>query len=70
VLTDGGVYDNHGVQPLMQRCQPLLVSDGGAPGGNRPKDFNLWGGVFKRVFDTTDVGLGVTTTIPMDRLAS
>jgi NTE family protein len=54
----------------MQRCQTLLVSDGGAPWGQSTEGFYLWGGVFKRVFDTTDVGLGVTTTIPVNRLVS
>jgi NTE family protein len=54
VLTDGGVYDNHGVQPLLQRSQTLLVSDGGAPWGPSPSGFYLWGAQLKRVFDTTD----------------
>jgi NTE family protein len=54
VLTDGGVYDNHGVQPLLQRSQTLLVSDGGAPWGPSISGFYLWGAQLKRVFDTTD----------------
>jgi NTE family protein len=54
VLTDGGVYDNHGVQPLLQRSQTLLVSDGGAPWGQSTSGFYLWGAQLKRVFDTTD----------------
>jgi NTE family protein len=54
VLTDGGVYDNHGVQPLLQRCKTLLVSDGGAPWTPSTSGFRLWGSQLKRVFDTTD----------------
>jgi NTE family protein len=28
-LSDGGVYDNLGLQPVLQRCATILVSDGG-----------------------------------------
>jgi NTE family protein len=31
VLTDGGVYDNLGLQTVWSRCETVLVSDGGAP---------------------------------------
>jgi NTE family protein len=31
LLTDGGVYDNHGLEPVLKRYMTLLVSDGGAP---------------------------------------
>jgi NTE family protein len=30
-LSDGGVYDNLGVEPVWKHCQMLLVSDGGKP---------------------------------------
>jgi NTE family protein len=30
-LTDGGVYDNMGVEPVWKSCQTLLVCDGGKP---------------------------------------
>jgi NTE family protein len=30
-LTDGGVYDNRGLEPIMKRYMTLLVGDGGAP---------------------------------------
>jgi NTE family protein len=30
VLTDGGVYDNLGIEPVWKRYRTLLVSDGGA----------------------------------------
>jgi NTE family protein len=29
VLTDGGVYDNLGLEPVIKRCSELLVSNGG-----------------------------------------
>jgi NTE family protein len=28
-LTDGGVYDNLGIEPVVKRCRVILVSDGG-----------------------------------------
>lgn len=31
VLTDGGVYDNMGLEALWDRCDTVLVSDAGAP---------------------------------------
>jgi NTE family protein len=31
ILTDGGVYDNLGVEPVWSRCSTLLVSDAGRP---------------------------------------
>jgi NTE family protein len=30
-LTDGGVYDNLGVEPVWKRCATVFVSDGGGP---------------------------------------
>jgi NTE family protein len=30
-LTDGGVYDNQGLEPVLKRYMTVLVSDGGAP---------------------------------------
>jgi len=54
VLSDGGVYDNHGVQPLLQRCQMLLVSDGGAPWSTSTNGYYRWFSQLKRVLDTTD----------------
>jgi NTE family protein len=29
VLTDGGVYDNHGIEPVLKRYMTVFVSDGG-----------------------------------------
>jgi NTE family protein len=54
VLTDGGVYDNHGLQPLLERCRMLLVSDGGAPWTTSTDGFYRWLPQLKRVLDMTD----------------
>ena len=35
LLSDGGVYDNHGLEPIEKRYMTLLVSDGGAPFGRK-----------------------------------
>src|SRR5437868_1760318 len=31
LLTDGGVYDNLGVEPIWNRCHTILISDAGHP---------------------------------------
>lgn len=54
VLSDGGVYDNHGLQPLLERCRTLLVSDGGAPWSTSSAGYYRWLPQLKRVLDTTD----------------
>ncbi|WP_352624684.1 patatin-like phospholipase family protein [Mesorhizobium sp. M0578] len=54
VLTDGGVYDNHGIEPALKRCRWLFVSDAGAPWRASSSGFWNWFGQLKRVFDTTD----------------
>ena len=33
-LTDGGVYDNLGLEPVVKRCARILVSDGGGHVGH------------------------------------
>jgi NTE family protein len=54
VLTDGGVYDNRGLEPALKRCRWLLVSDGGAPWRASGSGFRNWFGQLRRVLDTTD----------------
>ena len=54
VLTDGGVYDNHGIEPVLKRCRWVLVSDGGAPWQASSSGFYNWFSQLRRVFDTTD----------------
>ena len=36
LLTDGGVYDNHGIEPIIKRFMTILVSDGGPPSHELP----------------------------------
>lgn len=54
LLADGGVYDNHGLEPIVKRYMTLFVSDGGAP-FVRLQDMNT-GEInqLRRVFDLTD----------------
>ncbi|WP_246811648.1 patatin-like phospholipase family protein [Mesorhizobium silamurunense] len=54
VLTDGGVYDNHGIEPALKRCRWLLVSDAGAPWSESKRGYWNWFSQLKRVLDTTD----------------
>jgi predicted acylesterase/phospholipase RssA len=54
VLTDGGVYDNHGTEPALKRCRWLLVSDAGAPWHASESGFYNWFSLLRRVVDTTD----------------
>ncbi|PZQ19292.1 MAG: alpha/beta hydrolase [Ancylobacter novellus] len=54
VITDGGVYDNHGIEPVMKRCRRVFVSDGGAPWRRSGSGLWDWFSQLKRVLDTTD----------------
>jgi NTE family protein len=54
VLTDGGVYDNHGLEPVIKRCRTVLVSDGGAPWRTSGASMWNWYSQLKRVLDTVD----------------
>ncbi len=54
VLTDGGVYDNHGLEPVVKRYMTVLVSDGGAPFGRSPEIGFDWVRQLKRILDVTD----------------
>ena len=42
VLTDGGVYDNLGLEPVWKRYKTLLVSDGGALSGYQGSPSANW----------------------------
>jgi NTE family protein len=54
ILTDGGVYDNHGMEPILKRYMTVFVSDGGAP-FKRTADLPIdWIGQLRRVIDVTD----------------
>jgi NTE family protein len=53
-LSDGGVYDNHGLEPIVKRYMTLLVSDGGAPFARTPQVATDPICQLQRVFDVTD----------------
>lgn len=54
LLTDGGVYDNHGIEPIVKRCMTLFVSDGGAPFTRSAATATDWLGQLRRILDVTD----------------
>ncbi|WP_064710691.1 patatin-like phospholipase family protein [Rhizobium bangladeshense] len=54
ILSDGGVYDNHGIEPALKRCDCLLVSDAGAPWRTSPRGYWNYLSQLKRVVDTMD----------------
>jgi NTE family protein len=54
LLTDGGVYDNHGIEPLVKRYTTVFVSDGGAPFGRASTLETDWISQLRRVLDVTD----------------
>lgn len=51
MLTDGGVYDNMGLEAIWDRCSTVLVSDAGAPFDAQPEPATGWTGQLKRVLD-------------------
>jgi NTE family protein len=54
VLSDGGVYDNLGLETAWKRCQTILVSDGGGQMPPVPKPPQDWAGLSVRVMKTID----------------
>ena len=54
LLTDGGVYDNHGLEPLVKRYMTILASDGGAPFARLPDVATDPIRQLQHVFDVTD----------------
>src|SRR5262249_36538777 len=54
ILTDGGVYDNHGLEPVLKRYMTVLVSDGGAPFGRSAEIGFDWVRQLRRILDVTD----------------
>lgn len=54
VLTDGGVYDNLGLETAWKRYQTVLVSDGGGKMGPEPSPAENWVGHAYRVLDLID----------------
>ena len=54
VLTDGGVYDNHGIEPIVKRYLTNFVSDGGAPFARTSALDTDWISQLRRIVDVTD----------------
>lgn len=50
-LTDGGVYDNMGLEGIWDRCRTVLVSDAGAPLSIEASPATAWTGQLKRMLD-------------------
>lgn len=53
VLSDGGVYDNHGLEPVDD-WPIVLVSDGGAPHAIESSGYGNWYAQLRRVLDVED----------------
>jgi NTE family protein len=53
-LTDGGVYDNLGLETAWKSCRTLLVSDGGGLNADDPSPPGDWAQQAKRVLDVVD----------------
>ena len=51
VLTDGGVYDNLGLETAWKHYQTILVSDGGRKMAADPEPANDWGRHSRRLID-------------------
>ncbi|MBS0265152.1 MAG: patatin-like phospholipase family protein, partial [Planctomycetes bacterium] len=54
VLTDGGVYDNLGLETAFKRFDTVLVSDGGLKIGPEPDSHEDWALHSKRILDIVD----------------
>lgn len=54
-LTDGGVYDNLGLEPVVKTCATVLVSDGGGTFGEPKVPARDWVRATLRTLQTIDV---------------
>jgi NTE family protein len=54
ILSDGGVYDNLGVETVFKRCSTVFVSDGGAPFKEQEWPASFWPTQLKRVLNCID----------------
>jgi len=54
VLSDGGVYDNLGLEPAWKRYKTILVSDGGGQMQPEPEPAGDWAQHSKRILDIVD----------------
>ena len=62
ILTDGGVYDNLGLEPVWKRYKTVLVSDGGLVTAAEPKPRTNWYSQFRRVLDIS-LQQGINTRV-------
>jgi NTE family protein len=53
-LSDGGVYDNLGMQPVLQRCATILVSDGGGHMSYEARVASDWIQHLRRILTVVD----------------
>ncbi|WHO79584.1 patatin-like phospholipase family protein [Rhizobium leguminosarum] len=58
ILSDGGIYDNHGIEPPLKRCDCLFVSDAGAPWRSSTHGYWNYLSQLKRVLDTPTIRCG------------
>lgn len=54
-LTDGGVFDNLGLEPILKRCATVFVSDGGGTFAEQSRPPGDWLRGTVRVLNTIDV---------------
>ncbi|MDE1992777.1 MAG: patatin-like phospholipase family protein [Rhizobiaceae bacterium] len=54
ILTDGGVYDNLGLEPAWKQYKTILVSDGGGKMGPQARPWLNWAFHSRRVLDLVD----------------
>lgn len=54
-LTDGGVFDNLGLEPVLKNCATVFVSDGGGTFNEQPRPPGDWVRGTVRVLSTIDV---------------
>jgi NTE family protein len=54
VLTDGGIYDNLGLETVWKRCKTVLVSDAGQKMAADPTPSDDWVRHLRRVLDLVD----------------
>ena len=58
VLTDGGVYDNLGIETAWKNCDTIFVSDGGGATADQPKPARNWLGHIYRVLNVINNQVG------------
>ena len=58
ILSDGGVYDNHGLEPIAKRYTTIFVSYGGGPFDRSSQVGTDWISQLKRVLDVIDNQVG------------